>query len=366
MRSSCDRLPVARRSQYAVIRRRRRRALHDIARCLCTPALLVLLLLAGCSDAARDPVRTKPVAAPPPRSVEEVRLGGTPRAVAVDGDAVWVTDPALGRLIRVDAQTLRRRGAPVEVAAPLAVAAAGGVAWVAGGTGEVVRVDDAGRARPVAEVPDPGGIATGAGAVWVSSRRDGTLVALEARTGRRLGTTRVGASPGEVAVGFGRVWVANTADGTVSRVDPRTRKPDGAPIEVADAQVLALAAGAGAVWAVVSDDAQNSELVLRRLDPRTGEVAPEEVALPAGSGVDVAAGLGSVWTTDPGNALPGTPARPPALVRTRAAAPPALAGAPVELAGAPGGVTVGAGAVWVVGSGDATLRRVRPAPLPAG
>jgi YVTN family beta-propeller protein len=68
----------------------------------------------------------------------------------------------------------------------------------------------------------PGGIAAGAGAVWVANTDDGSLSRLDPRTGSVVDTIRVGPGPSSVAVGGGSVWVANSLDGTVSRVAPRT------------------------------------------------------------------------------------------------------------------------------------------------
>ena len=169
----------------------------------------------------------------------------------------------------------------------------------------------------------------------------------------------MGDGPSDVALGFGSVWVSNALDGTVSRIDPKSGRVAGDPIRVAEAQVLALAVGAGGVWVVVSDSPQNARVEVRRIDPRSGEVDDERLPIPAGVPVSLAAGFGLVWATDPGNFLPGAPSRPPALRRVSEDTP-ALAGDPIRLEGAPADVATGSGAVWVTSAQDSTLTRVVP------
>lgn len=296
-----------------------------------------------------------------PPEVRTTMLGGTPGAIAVGKRAVWIADARRGRLLTVDPASAQATGRPISVEAPLSVAAGEGTAWVTSGTGAVSRVDlESRRATQVAQVRDPGGVAAGLASVWVTSRRDGTVTALDPRTGAIRGRpVRTGEAPGDVAVGFGAVWVANTEDGTVTRLDPGTRQPVGEPIAVADAQILGLVAGEGGVWVAATDSPQNADVELRRIDPVDGTVDEDALPLPTGVPVELAAGLGSVWSTDVGNQLPGTPARPPALLRVVADAR-APAGRPIPIGSQPGGVATGAGAVWVTGSGDGSLRRIVP------
>lgn len=319
--------------------------------------------LVGC---ARTPPTGQALEAAPP-DVRTIVLGGSPTEVAVAGDAVWVADARRGRLVAVDPATARPTGRPVRIDAPLDLAAGEGALWVTSGTGAVRRIDPSTRrAALVARVRDPGGVAAGLGSIWVTSRRDGTVTALDPRTGAIRGRpVRTGTVPGDVVVGFGAVWVADTQEGTVSKVDPRSRRPVGEPIQVAEAQILALAAGQGGVWVAATDSAQNASVELRRIEPGNGAVDERAVGLPTGVPVDLAAGLGSVWSTDVGNLLPGTPDRDPALLRVAADAR-VPAGRPIPVGDEPTGVATGAGAVWVTSAGDGALRRIVPGAVDAG
>jgi len=330
-------------------------------------SLILATAYAGCGEPTQQDAGTiSTVPAPPPAQVRALGLSGTPGAVAVGEGAVWVVDGSGGRLLAVDPAALRRSGPAIEVgSAASAVATGAGAVWVTRGTGAVVRVDP--RTREVTTAPvdvaDPVGLAAGPSGVWVASRADNVVVRLDPRDGRPSGPPiRVGAGPSDVALGFGSVWVANAVDGTVSRIDPRSGQIAGPPIRVADAQVLALAVGAGGVWVAASDSPQNATVEVRRIDPRSGEVDEQRVPVPAGVPTGLAAGLGWVWTTDVGSSLPGTPPRPPTLRRISDGETPAPAGDPIALGGAPADVATGSGAVWVTSAQDATLTRVVPRP----
>jgi class 3 adenylate cyclase/streptogramin lyase len=141
--------------------------------------------------------------------VKEVPVGSrADHSLAVDRGAVWMTNQADNRLLKVDAVSGQKKRR-IAIAAPGTVAAGGGFAWVTDAIDDkVLRV---GRTREVFPV-------------------------------------HVGQSPVDVAVGEGAVWVANYGDGSVSRVDPHSRRVQ--PIQVA-AHVSGIAAGAGRVWVLV-------------------------------------------------------------------------------------------------------------------
>ncbi len=65
----------------------------------------------------------------------------------------------------------------------------------------------------------PNGIASGAGAVWVTDTADDLLLRVDP-AGQVNDRIPVGRGPAGVTVGGGEVWVANELDGTVSEVNP--------------------------------------------------------------------------------------------------------------------------------------------------
>jgi YVTN family beta-propeller protein len=83
----------------------------------------------------------------------------------------------------------------------------------------------------------------------VTNPSGGSVVRIDARSSRIVGSTTVGRDPVAVAVGGGSVWVANYESGSVSRIDPR----DGsvvARIPVGRFPTT-LATGLGEVWVAV-------------------------------------------------------------------------------------------------------------------
>ncbi len=179
---------------------------------------------------------------------------------------------------------------------------------------------------------------------------------------------------------FGSVWVANAADGTVQRVDPATGTT-AATIRVADPQVLlaagcapssehayatgsfglrgcdapsAVAAGAGAIWAVAND----ANAVVR-VDPARNAVSG---TVPLGFNAwSVAVSGDAVWVTDyVGDAVVRVDPR-----TLRVVARIALPSGPTELA-------IDGTSLWVVCSAAAMLARIdtstntRTATVPVG
>jgi peptide/nickel transport system substrate-binding protein len=71
----------------------------------------------------------------------------------------------------------------------------------------------------VTGVGRPNGIASGAGALWVTDSADDLLLQVDP-AGQVIDRIPVGRGPAGVTVGDGEVWVANELDGTVSEVNP--------------------------------------------------------------------------------------------------------------------------------------------------
>jgi peptide/nickel transport system substrate-binding protein len=188
----------------------------------------------------------------------------------------------------------------------------------------------------VTGVGRPSGVASGAGAVWVTDSADDKL--LEVNPAEQVETSiPVGHGPAGVAVGGGEVWVANQLDGTVSEVNPGAGVPVGSPIPVGIGP-SAVAFGFGSVWvANVTGDS------LTRINAATGKVL---TTIPLGSSpAGVAVGLGSVWVAAQESGL---------LLRVDPAGDQVVQ--PIPVGQSPAGVAVGAGSVWVADAGGAVVR----------
>lgn len=191
------------------------------------------------------------------------------------------------------------------------------------------------------EIPAPGRVTAGAGAVWAtSSKRGGSVVRIDTESGEITDTIDVGAGPIGIAFGAGDVWVANSLDGTVSRIDGETAEVFD-PIQVGN-EPTAVAFGEGAVW--VGNAADRS---VSKLDPATGAVAATLPVSAAARGIVVAEG--GVWLSDPARNR---------LVRLDPGS--GAATDEVGVGSGPTAVAYGAGSVWVTNSLDGTLTAVDP------
>jgi YVTN family beta-propeller protein len=151
--------------------------------------------------------------------------------------------------------------------------------------------------------------------------------------------------PGDTPImpgGSGTVW-ANGGNGIVGRIDPASNRPTALVRVGAGPGRVAL--GAGAAWATSS----HAETV-SRIDPATNRVVATIPAGPAPFGIGVAGG--SVWVA---NGSSDTVSRiDPASNRVVARVRVGYSTSPTR------GLTVGAGAVWVV-NGDNSVSRIDPA-----
>jgi outer membrane protein assembly factor BamB len=151
-----------------------------------------------------------------PADGHEVRRTNTsldPVAV-VTTDRVWVLSAGNATADGYDPQTLRQDRAARALVRPTAIAAAADEVWVAT-DGQLARVPATGGDATTVDVGSPVGlVAINDDAVWAAGP-DGTLIAVDPRTGAVLsraalpgGATAIAAGPAGVAVG--------TEDGTVS------------------------------------------------------------------------------------------------------------------------------------------------------
>jgi len=226
------------------------------------------------------------------------------------------------------------------VGRPGGIASGAGAVWVTDSADDLLlRVDSSGQV--IDRIPvgrGPAGVTVGDDEVWVANGLDGTVSEVNPGAGRQVATIRVGIGPNAIAFGYGSVWVANMTDGTMSRIDAATGNVTAViPLGSAPAGI---AAGAGAVW-VTSQQAGE----LLRINPADNRPVR---AIPVGqSPAGLAVGAGSIWVADSG----GTVWRvDPRTSRTRR----------ITVGGAPAGVVFPGGAVWVADGVDGSVSKITP------
>jgi streptogramin lyase len=330
-------------------------------RCLVVVGLLLAATMAGCTGARQAPARPAPAGlgsfAVPERS-GTFDVMGHPQLVAAGAGAVWVLIPpggdatgALanqGTLLRIDPD---RSGRPVMRFSGLgdgSLAVGAGAVWItepatasltryALGSGRVsVRRPFGAGFRPVL-------MAVGEGFVWVTL--DGPHPALAKVDPHTMQVVRSIplASAGGVAVGAGHVWVGDPEHGLVSTHDPATGRIAGAPARVG-VGAAGLALGEGSLWVLNWD---------RGLVTRVDLDRARQVSAPVpagGDAFDFAVGAGAVWVTNRG---PGTVTR----IDTRSSQP---SGPPIRVGDSPKGIAVLAGSAWVANSGSGSVTRLSP------
>jgi virginiamycin B lyase len=268
-------------------------------------------------------------------------LEGRPDWMAATSDAVWVTSSNLNHVVRLDAKS-NHPGIIVPVAEPCAgLAVAFGSLWIPScGEHAVIRVNaetGAPQAKILAAPADSeGGIASGAGSIWivtskqnelarngseltridpatnaviahirlpagsfnpifaegsiwVSSNTSGTLVRVDPDLNKIVSETAVGPMPRFLTLGAGSIWVLNQGDGTVARVDASTGKRTALIVAGVPGHGGEVAFGAGAVWISVIG------YPITRIDPDTNTVTGQW----HGEGGDsIRVAHGSIWLTD--------------------------------------------------------------------
>lgn len=230
-------------------------------------------------------------------------LPGVPDWLAID-EHVWVSNSPKNTVHRLDPETNTVAATIAAGTHPCSGLAVGfGSLWVptcgeksgdtiAGRT--IVRIslkDGKVEATLPFEVPDSeGGLATGAGSVWLMTDKNGTLTRIDPATNKAVAEIYV--APGSYAVAFGEdaVWVTSTEKNVLTRVNARTNVVE-ETIPVGPRPRF-LAVGEGSVWTINQGDG-----TISRVDVKTNKVvATIEAGIPGGGG-EIAVGDGSVWVT---------------------------------------------------------------------
>jgi YVTN family beta-propeller protein len=190
-----------------------------------------------------------------------------------------------------------------------------------------------------------------------------SLAAIDVRSNQVVGFAPLGTRPGGVAFGAGSLWVTNSDDKTVSRVNPRPLRTI-ATIPVSGAPT-AIATSPRAVWVVDSIlnpgvNPQKSSVVVDRVDPEfnaPGRPVRIHSVVPSGPGAIATQG-NSVWVA------------PSTGLLTRLSATNGAIGAQLDPNATPAGLAIGAGAMWLTDSEANQVVRIDPTgfltPIPVG
>jgi YVTN family beta-propeller protein len=269
-----------------------------------------------------------------------VGLEESPGSVAASTEAIWVTNPNVSTVTRIDPIEQDVQDSTIQVGEnPTGIAAGFDAVWVleSGGpsvsrispdTNQVVKTISLGNG--------PAGIAVGQGAVWVTNRFDGTISRIDPAANEVVEEIPVGLDPRGIAVGFDSVWVALAGSNQVVRIDPKTNDVTRS-IGVGNAPG-SLAVSADAVWV-----ANTLDDTVMEIDPDTNSVVDTIGVGDGPSGIAVV--QGSVWVA---NEWDGTLSR---------LEPGQTSDSPTVIGSVPQGLTGLDGALWVSVRGTATSHR---------
>jgi virginiamycin B lyase len=226
------------------------------------------------------------------------KLGKTADWVAVTADAVWVASTGPFAVNRIDPNSnaqIANIALPGEPCAGLAVGA--GSLWVPLCTEKpsLAKVDlGTNQVTSIFAVGPPaqeGGIAYGAGSVWLIIDKRGSLARIDPANGAILDTFHVPAGSYNPAFLDGTVWVTHANGADLSGVDAATGKVTASVATGPKPRFLT--SGAGAVWTLNQGDG-----TVTRIDARTHAAVTISLATP-GHGGDIAFSSGKIWTTMP-------------------------------------------------------------------
>lgn len=295
-------------------------------------------LLAGCAgdSAARPP-------APERLPVRTVQVGGSPWGVAADGEGIWVSDFAGGRVLELasDGRQLREVALPGPDPRTGGLVLAEGALWVTqlGAGVSTLALPAAGPVRSAAGLGEVADVAVGGGAAWLAGHGPGgALVQLDAVSLARRRQVDLPESPFQVELAGADLWVAGL-DARLFRLDAATGEVRSeVPVGAAP---RGLAVTPDAVWVAVRDTGS-----LVRVDP-SGRGAPRQVSV-GGRPWPVAADRDEVWVARQDGVLVRVDARTLQVTHTTPVPPGAR------------GLALTPSAAWVTGADGTVSRVARP------
>jgi virginiamycin B lyase len=196
---------------------------------------------------------------------------------------------------------------------------------------------------PVGAAAAEGGIAYGAGSVWLIVDRSGDLARIEPTSGKTLRTYRVPAGSCNPRFSNGTIWVSHAEGADLTGLNTMTGK---ITTIATGPNPRFLTAGAGAIWTLNQGDG-----TVTRVDVRTGRASSIALGTP-GHGGDIAFNAGRIWTTMPRMPLSVIDAQAGKLI--------------CQWAG-PGGDSLGVGhaAIWLTDYHAGTVSRIPIKEFPA-
>ena len=246
-------------------------------------AAVLLVLVAAVPAAAKLP--------PPPTETAVVATGGGPCGIAARAGSIWIGVYETGKLLELDDRSGRRE-ASVDVGRWSCKVAVGPSAiWVTRDrAGELVRVSrGSGRIERVQVGTGSFDVLLAHGSVWTASYDHAAIVRIDASTRRLERVYKDGPNPAGVASCAGRVWVGHGRDATwLTAIDPRSNRMRRFDVVLkAPAWPRCIR---GELWVTTTDS-------VLQIDPRRGKLLGHYVL--GGTPAEAAAGPdGLVWVTD--------------------------------------------------------------------
>jgi len=263
-----------------------------------------LCLAASIAGAASTPVPSHPQPQVATRSMSDLKIaatipiGKTADWVAITSDRVWIGSTGPDAVNEIDPLTNRttRVELPGEPCAGLAVDTDNLWAPLCGTkhskprlakvdlhTRTLTQVFDVGPAGP------EGGIAVGAGSVWLITDKHGSLVRIDPASGKVIHTVHVPAGSYNPRFSDGHIWVTRVAGATVTSVDVNTGKV--VAHRATGQHPRFLTAGAGAVWTLNQKNG-----TISRIDLNGGRTLTVPLHTP-GTGGDITYAEGRIFST---------------------------------------------------------------------
>ena len=260
-------------------------------------SVIALTAAPACQAAPQRPIaELKPLAI--------FQLGKTADWVAISADAVWVASTGPFAVNRIDPATNTKVAGvalPGEACAGLAVGA--GSLWVPLCTAQpsLAKIDLKNNTlTSIFQVGPPaaeGGIAYGAGSVWLIVDKLGSLARIDPVNGAVVDTFHVPAGSYNPAFLAGTVWVTHADGAELTGVDAATGKITATMATGPNPRFLTV--GAGAVWTLNQGDGSLTRVDgSRHADSLRRQTATIPLGTP-GHGGDIAFGNRKIWTSMP-------------------------------------------------------------------